>query len=244
MTKSLKILKMKDNSDSFVTKKRKLFDLPMRLLIIGKTGDAKSTYLGNLLLREEMYRNDFEPDNIFIFSGSLAGDKKMRTIIEELDIPKSNLYSEFDNDMLNAIYELLEEQFKEKTDEGIKDKKKLNSLIIFDDLAYQDTFKSGTKDDGIRRIFFNGRKFLISCIIISQKYTSVGTSLRENASGLVLGKSSNKQLEIIEQDHNYLTEGKKKFLKMYREATDKPFGKLVINFSEPNLYFNQDFEPI
>ncbi len=52
---------MKDNSDSFVTKKKKLFDLPMRLLIIGKTGDAKSTYLGNLLLREEMYRNAPEP---------------------------------------------------------------------------------------------------------------------------------------------------------------------------------------
>ena len=44
MTHNLKILKMKDNSDSFVTKKKKLFDLPMRLLIIGKTGDAKSTY--------------------------------------------------------------------------------------------------------------------------------------------------------------------------------------------------------
>ena len=194
MSQNLKILKMKDNSDSFVTKKKKLFDLPMRLLIIGKTGDAKSTYLGNLLLREEMYRNDFEPDNIFIFSGSLAGDKKMKTIIEELEIPKSNLYGEFDNDMLNAIYELLEEQFKEKT------------------------------DDGIRRIFFNGRKFLISCIIISQKYTSVGTSLRENASGLVLGKSSNKQLEIIEQDHNYMTEGKKKFLKM------------LLNYHYPPLY--------
>jgi len=32
----MKIYKMKDNTDSYTIKKNKLFDLPMRLLLIGK----------------------------------------------------------------------------------------------------------------------------------------------------------------------------------------------------------------
>ena len=67
----LRILKMKDKTDSLTTKKETIFNLPMRLLLIGKTGDAKSTYLGNLLLREEYYKDDYEPENIYIFSGSV-----------------------------------------------------------------------------------------------------------------------------------------------------------------------------
>ena len=57
----LRILKMKDNTDSLATKKETIFNLPMRLLLVGKTGDSKSTYLGNLLLRDEYYKQDFEP---------------------------------------------------------------------------------------------------------------------------------------------------------------------------------------
>lgn len=70
----MKILKMKDKSDNFTIKKEHTFSLPMRLLAIGRTGCGKSsTALGNLLLRKEFYRNDFKPENIYIFSGSLKG---------------------------------------------------------------------------------------------------------------------------------------------------------------------------
>ena len=48
--KKFKIDKMFDVSDDFTTKKdNNLFDLPMRLLMIAKTGDSKSTTLGNYL---------------------------------------------------------------------------------------------------------------------------------------------------------------------------------------------------
>ena len=168
----------------------------------------------------------------------------MNTIIEELEIPKQNTFSEFDNDLLTVIYDMLVEQFNENVENGVKDKKKLNSLIIFDDLAFNDSFKDKGKNDGIRKVFFNGRKFLVSCIIISQKYSSISTSIRENASGLVIGKASNKQLELLEQDHNYLKTGKKAFRTMFRNATEKPFSKMIINFSKPNLYYDTNFEPL
>jgi hypothetical protein len=245
MSNKLKILKMRDTTDSNVTKKKNIFDLPMRLLIISKSGDGKSSYLGNLLLRKEFYRDDFLPENIFIFTGSKHGDKKLKTIIDELDIEDSNVVDGYDEDYLEMVYEMLVENYNEKIEDKVKDKKELNSLIIFDDLAFNSSFKDKGKVDMIRKLFMNGRKYNISVIIISQKYSSVSTSIRENATGLIIGKSSNKQVELIEADHNYLKSGKKDFIKIFREATDQPYSKFIINFSNhPEIYQNQDFEPL
>ena len=247
--KNLKILKMKDKTDSFTTKKPVIFNLPMRLLLIGKTGDSKSTYLGNLLLREEYYKNDFEPENIFVFSGSVkgGGDEKLNTIITELEIPSSNIFSDYDDQSLEVIYEMLVENYNDNIEDKVKDKKKLNSLIIFDDLAFNNSMKASKGEKMLKKVFMNGRKFLISCVIISQKYTAIGSVLRENASGLILGRSSNAQLEVIEKDHNYLTgkDSRKNFFNAFKETTNVPFGKFIINFSNyPNIYYNQDFEKI
>ena len=245
MKGKFKIDKMIDNTDSFTTEKdHNLFNLPMRVLMIAKTGDAKSTTLGNLLLKSEGYRDDFEPENIYIFSGSLKGDEKLRIMIQELEIPSSNLFNGYDGHMLEVIYDLQVEEFNEKINKGEKRKPKLNTLFIFDDLAYSNAMTQRGKENEITKIFMNGRKYLISCIVISQKYSSVGTSLRENASGLIIGKASNKQLDLIADDHNYLETGKKAFQKMFRKATDEPFSKLVINFSKPELYFDTHFQPI
>ncbi len=242
--KEFKIEKMRDNTDSYVTKKKNnLFDLPMRLLFIAKTGDSKSTTLGNMLLKEEGYKLDFTPDKIFIFSGSLKGDAKIATIVNQLDIPQENLFDGYDDDVLNVVYEMLIEDYTDNIDEGITNKRLLNSLIIFDDLACNGTLKAANKENLIKKLFMNSRKFLVSVIVISQKYSSIGTELRENASGLIIGKASNKQVDLIEQDHNYL-ENKKQFRAIFKEATDVPYGKLVINFSKPELYFNANFKPL
>lgn len=240
-----RIDKMIDKTDSYTTAKdNNLFDLSMRLLLIAKSGDSKSTTVGNLLLKKEAYRDDFLPEKIFIFSASVLGDEKMRILIEELEIPSQNIFTDYDDDALSVIYDMLVDDYCESIDDGITKPKLLNSLIIFDDLAFGGALKQQKNESMINKIFMNGRKFLISTIVISQKYSSLGTTLRENATGLIIGKASNKQAELIEADHNYLKSGKKAFLKMFRDATEKPFSKLIINFSKPNLYYNTDFEPI
>lgn len=242
MSNKFKILKMKDSSDKNVTKKKNIFDLPMRLLIISKSGDGKSSYLGNLLLRTEFYRTDFVPENIFIFTGSKHGDKKLKTIITELDIEDSNVIDGYDEEYLDMIYTMLVNNYNEKMDDKITDKKELNSLIILDDLSFNNSFKDKGKNDMIRKLFMNGRKYSMSVIIISQKYSSVSTAIRENATGLIIGKSSNKQVDLIADDHSYIRTGKKDFVKMFRDATDIPYSKLIINFTNhPNIYQNQDF---
>ena len=194
-------------------------------------------------LKEEGYKLDFTPDKIFIFSGSLKGDAKIKTIVNQLDIPQENLFDGYDDDVLNVVYEMLIEDYTDNIDEGITNKRLLNSLIIFDDLAFNGTLKAANKENLIKKLFMNSRKFLVSVIVISQKYSSIGTELRENASGLIIGKASNKQVDLIEQDHNYL-ENKKEFKSIFKQATDVPYGKLVINFSKPELYYNADFKPL
>ena len=240
----LKSYRMLDPTDSFVTKKDRLFDLPMRILIIAKTGSGgKSTTLARMLLDKHFYRDDFEPDNIFIFSGSFKGDAKLNIIKRELDVPDQNMVDGFDEHHLEVIYDQLVDEYNEKISDGETDPKKLNSLIVFDDLAYTGCMKANSKGDQLTRIFMNGRKYLISCVIISQKYSSVGTTLRENASGLILGQSSNKQLCLISDDHNYM-ENTKEFHKMFKKTTNKPFGKVIINFTHPTLYQNESYEDI
>ena len=238
----IQILKLKDNTDSFVKRKNKTFDLPMRVLLTGKTGMGKTNILSNFLLNDnkEFYRKDFDPENIFIFSNSLEGDNKLKIIIRELDIPEENLFKKYDEEVVEVIYDMLMENYNESIEEGEKPK---HSLMIFDDVSFDGSLKGKEKESQMNRIFMNGRKFLISTIATAQKYSSFGTGLRENASGLLLGKSSNKQLDLIEQDHNYL-KNKKDFRDMYLDNTKDKHDFLVINYSKPELYFSKDFEPI
>ena len=238
----IQILKLKDNTDSFVKRKNKTFDLPMRVLLTGKTGMGKTNILSNFLLNDnkEFYRKDFDPENIFIFSNSLEGDNKLKIIIRELDIPEENLFKKYDEEVVEVIYDMLMENYNEAIEEGEKPK---HSLMIFDDVSFDGSLKGKEKESQMNRIFMNGRKFLISTLATAQKYSSFGTGLRENASGLLLGKSSNKQLDLIEQDHNYL-KNKKDFRDMYLDNTKDKHDFLVINYSKPELYFSKEFEPI
>ena len=177
-----KVFKMKDISDNFTIKKDDIPSLPMRMLAIGRTGCGKSSIaLGNLLLRDEFYRKDFLPENIFIFSGSLSGDIKLRTIIDNLDIPSSNLFDTYDQEAANDIYDILVQNFNEKVNEKMKPE---HSLIIFDDLGYTNLQKTNKKNNILDKILCNGRKYIISTITLNQKLTQLNTNAREQCSRL------------------------------------------------------------
>ena len=236
-----KIHKMKDSSDKFTISKSDIFDLPMRLLIIGRTGCGKSGCLGNLLLKPDFYRGDFLPENIFIFSGSLEGDVKLHTIITELDIPQSNLFDNYDEEVGHEIYDMLKDNFNER----LKNKEKPeNSLIIFDDLGFANLQNSRKKNSIMDKLFSNGRKYLISTITLNQRITQLNRTAREQASGIIIFNQSNKDLELAEKDFNYLPKPKL-FKKMFRENTKEKHDFLVINMSNgKNHYQDKDFKNI
>lgn len=235
-----KIYRMIDKTDKFIKKKAPLFDLPFRLLLVGKSGMGKTSIIGNLLLRNEMYRKNFDVENIFIFSGSL-GETKLNTIINELEIPNSNLFDSYDETALEAVYDTLVDRYNEALDEK---KRPQNSLVILDDLSFTGRMSSANKkNDQLHRLFCNGRKFLISTIVTAQKYSQISTVARENATGLILGQMSNKQLDLVEADVNFL-KNKKEFQKMFREQTPTKHDFMIVNFSIPSLYQTKEFKAI
>ena len=117
----IQILKLKDNTDKFTMKKNKTFDIPFRLLIVGKTGMGKSNILASMLLQDnkEFYRNDFEGDRIFIFTGS-PSDNKLKIIRKELDIPDENVFTGYDEEAIEVIYDMMVEEYNEAIEEGEK----------------------------------------------------------------------------------------------------------------------------
>ena len=236
-----KVFKMKDISDSFTIKKNDIPSLPMRLLAIGRTGCGKSSIaLGNLLLRPEFYRNDFLPENIFIFSGSLSGDIKLRTIIDTLDIPSGNLFSSYDQESAHDIYDMLVENFNEKVNDRLKPE---HSLIIFDDLGFTNLQKTNKQNNILDKILCNGRKFLISTTTLNQKLTQLNTNAREQCSAVMLWKSTKKQVDLAESTFNYLA-NRNAFFELVRKNTVGQHDFLVMDFQKPEIYRDMDFKPI
>jgi len=123
-------------------------------------------------------------------------------------------------------------------------KKPKHSLIILDDCSFGGDLRK--KNNGtLNKIFCNGRHINLSVICTAQKYTQLHNTQRENATGVVLWDCSDKQLDLIAEDHNIL-ESKKEFKKMFRTVTHEPFSHMIVNYSNPRdrRYMNMNFEPI
>ena len=123
-----------------------------------------------------------------------------------------------------------------------------HTLFIFDDLGFTNKMNKSKKDSMLDRIFCNGRKFLVSTITLNQKMTQLSTCAREQASSVILFSSSNKQLDIIEADFNYLNSDKKQnrkqFFKLIKDHTSDLHEFIIIDISKKNIYFNKDFKEI
>ena len=234
------ILKVKDKDEKYYIKKDMVSSLPARILIIGKSQlSGKTNLLINLLCRESknFYKDDFKGENIYLVSGSLDGtDDKLDKLILFKEIPDENLVSGYDEETLKEIYHEVEQKHKEEP--------KDHFLIILDDVSFSGGLKA--KLNGIiSRIFSNGRHVNLSCILTSQKYTDVLPSCRENMTQLFSFNCSNKQLDLISDDVNYLPDNKT-FKKMFRSVMTKPHAFFVVNFFKPvhEMYMNDKFEII
>jgi len=236
MTKKYEMLKVRDPSDKNHIKVPILADLPFKLAIVGKSQlSGKTTIILNLLLRKKYYRNYFKGENIYIISNNNV-DKKLKILMEELEIPESN-FMPFDEDVLEALYDNLEEEHEEE-------KKKIQKLIIFDDVAYSNGLK-GSQTGIISKIVMNGRHILLNSIFTTQKYSLLGTNLRSQLTGIFIAKTSTKELELIEQDVNFL-DNKKDFMKLMRDNT-KNRDFIFINFTnteDEGMYLNSNFKKI
>ena len=115
--KKFQIHKMKDSGEKHYTAIANLFDLSFRVLIVGKSQlSGKTNIVGNLLLKEEYYKGKFDSEDIYIVSPSTKVDKKIQLIIKQLDIPEENVFTTYDEEVLEVLYDVLEDDYKEQTE--------------------------------------------------------------------------------------------------------------------------------
>ena len=237
--KKYKIKVMKDKSDNLTVDKERIFSLPLRVLLIAKTGQGKSNIIGNFF-RSDFYGNDYSGDDIFLIS-PMINDHKLETLCEFKEIPDDNVITEYDEDIINAIYDSCCEEFSEREAAG---KKPHNKILIFDDVSWSGNLRKG-KFNVINRIFCNGRKHNISCILTSQFYSHILPSCRANCSGVILGDMSEKQLKIVSEENNYL-DTEKEFKQLFRKTVSNKHDYFIINYSnsKDKLYMDKDFNPL
>tara|TARA_R110002012_G_scaffold5783_6_gene26847 strand:+ start:248 stop:1108 length:861 start_codon:yes stop_codon:yes gene_type:complete len=234
----LSVLKVKDKTDKLTISVNRLFDLPFRLVLTGKSGSGKGGIITNICLNENYgYKKVF--NDIYIFAPEPYADEKMKVIIEEKEIPESNIFEDIEE--LEDLYDMLVEDFKDRVAEGEKPKM---PLLIIDDLAFSG--KLANRFNALAKVMCNSRKFMISCIITAQAYTQTAKNIRLQASAMIIFQTSNKELEIIETENNYLRGGKKSFYNMFRSAVLEKHDFLCINYSNnyDELYLDKKFRPL
>jgi hypothetical protein len=245
----MSVLPLHDNLASYKVLKETLFDLPMKLLVIGRSElSGKSTLICNLLLRpfdetdidgKLFYRGDFKGENIYIVNPSIHLDTKFQMLISSKRVPEANIYSEYNEDELLALYERLSRQYDRELAEGFVSQK----LIVLDDCAHSGDLKSKTYGF-LTRVACNGRHLGISLIVTSQKYSAISPLIRENATGVILYECSGKQLDLVAEDH--AIQPKREFEKMFREATREKHSFMAINYSNDvtQRFLNSNFSLI
>jgi len=243
VNKDLKFKKVKDKSDK-LTKVDKgiLGDLPLRALLVGRTGSGKTSAIISLLCDSRFYKNDFEGENIYLFS-PMVNDKKMEMLVEKKKIPCINIFTEFDDEILNQLYEQLVEDFQEE--EALGAKKVLPKLIILDDLSFDGSLRKGLFN-AVSRVFCNGRKHGISIFVTSQYYSHNLPVCRFNANFLILFNMNEKELDKITDEHNFLG-NRNKFKDLMRTQLNEQHDFVVINYTNSRLkglYMNSNFEKI
>jgi len=235
--KDYSILKVKDKTDSYYTHLKDIFDIPFRLIIVGRSFlSGKSTVILNLLLRDNFYKDHFKDgEDIYIISNNKM-DNKMRILKTEKDIDSSH-FMEFSEENLEMIYEEVEEKVLAAVADG---KKPPNSIVIVDDCAQALKEKmNGT----LSRIATQGRHINMSLIVTSQKWSLLPTVLRCNASGAILFGNSAKEVDAMADDLNYL-DSKKQFVQMFRKATKGRNQFMAVSFSNDDIYMDSEFKPI
>jgi hypothetical protein len=238
--KKYSIYSVKDQNEKKIKRKDGIFDLTHRLLLIGKTQSGKGVVATNMLLLPEYYGNDFEGQHIYIFSKSLDFDYKTKLMIKQKDIPKQNLFKGLDNDTLGAVLDFIEEQYIEAEENG---ENPPHSLIIMDDVM--ENLKEKDKNSAVNELFVRGRHLNISTWVFLQYYSRLPIIARTNSNGLVLFELPKKQIDIIAEEHSYLSNNKD-FYKLYTRATHDKHSFFVINYTndKENRYLNSNFEKI
>jgi hypothetical protein len=243
----LPLTKVNDPNDSDHIRKDQLWDLPMRVGIIGKSLiSSKTTTLEHLLARpysdqdvegQRFYRKNFKPENIYIVCPTMDG--KMQMLIDALEIPSTNIMTEYNEEQLLRVCDNIERMHFDRKAKG---EPLEHTVIVMDDCSFSGKLKE--KVFGVvSKIVCNLRHVLLSLIITSQYYVHLPPVFRTNATGIMMFECVGAGLDTLIDEHNSFDD-KKTFRALFRKATSEPRKAFIINYTKPERYFDGNFMPL
>lgn len=135
-----------------------IVELPCVMLIVGRRKSGKTRLLVKMLLDDKFLKNKF--DKIIIVSPTFLLDGNWRSISSDgIDI-----YTKYDDDI---VEELITSQKQSGAEESV--------LLILDDCVNEDI-----KKENLEILACNGRHLNVTLIVLTQKITSISTTIRAN----------------------------------------------------------------
>lgn len=192
-------------------------------LLLGKMGSGKTSLLVSLLNNKNVFKKCF--NHIYLVMPESSRRSLQNNIFDKY-LPKEQIYSYLDADVLNDIYEKCVEN--SANDEF--------SILIIDDM--QNMFKDHNVEKILQKIILKMRHIRTSIWLLQQNFQALPKSLRELTSNIVtynLGKSQMLKLfdEVVQMD-------KDKFNEIMDLAFVDKYDWLVINLRNKNMYAKFD----
>ena len=191
-------------------------------IVVGKPGQGKTSWVTNLVKHE--FKKVFE---CIILIMPASSRQSIDNDIFGKNLPEDQLYDDLTVEILDGIYEKLNENSKEG----------YNSLLIIDD--FQQRLKDPDISKALERVVIKTRHLRTTSFYLVQNYQKVPKSLREIAFNLVLfniGKSSLLRVfdEVIQMK-------KEKYESIIELCFKEPHDWLLINLHRSkSIYCNWD----
>ena len=186
-------------------------------LVIGRSGSGKTNVMLHMLTEKNLLGGVFKPKNIFMF----CGVKPDKGLIKELNIPKKNVITDFDDEKVLSMFKSLEDVVDNR---GWKAAPK--TLWVFDDILAKKVFLRGK---ALAQIASAARHASLSYVCLSQYYKALPPILRTNASYIIYFSANESENVKFAEEQCPSFMSKKQFLEIIEHCTKEKYSFLALN---------------
>ena len=182
-------------------------------ILISPVKTGKSTIISNLLLNPNFYKDQF--DIVYIISNTINNDRTSRFLKKEFPETIFDDLSRIDEIITNII--TYQDQFP-------RGKKPFICIVLDDFLGIK-------KSSKINFLATRARHYNIGLLLFaSQLFRGLDTTIRQNATFSIIGgpNPNEKELLKIAEEFGDRYGGQKKFMELYKQATNEPYSFLYL----------------
>ena len=193
-----------------------------RMIVFSPSNSGKSNVIKNLITRQTFGYKKFYDKNIFLFSQTVDIDPIWR----DLPLPSNHLHSNWTESLVENLISYAKLQ-------------KNGILIILDDMVTSSDAFNNKKSNILKKLFYQGRHYKISLILVSQRMREIPSSMRVNATHLICFNLRN-----TKEEQDFISENQQieRIEDKYKQAVKDPYCFLYINKLTSKCYKNFETE--